>query len=77
MSFPTRSGISLSSSKQVLCEDGTALELRLSSKQGLPEDKLGMKAFPSSKNHIPEDNPTNVIPDPIGNLPLVLKTGPL
>ena len=22
----------------------------------------------SSKNHIPEDKPTNVIPDPIGNL---------
>ena len=31
----------------------------------------------SSKNHIPEDKPTNVIPDPIGNLSLVLKTGPL
>ena len=25
----------------------------------------------SSKNHIPEDKPTNVIPDPIGNLYLL------
>ena len=65
------------SSKTAFWEDGTALELHLSSKKTLSEDKPGMKASPSSKSHIPEDKPTNVIPDPIGNLPRVLKTGPL
>ena len=64
------------SSKTAFWEDGIALELNLSSKQAFPEDKPGLKAAPSSKNHIPEDKPTNVIPDPIGNLPLVLKTDP-
>ena len=58
-------------------EDDESLYQRLSSKQALPEDKPGMKAFPSSKNHITEDKPTNVIPDPIGNLPSVLKKVPL
>ena len=61
------------SSKTAFWEDGIALELNLSSKQAFPEDKPGLKAAPSSKNHIPEDKPTNVIPDPIGNLPPVLK----